>query len=146
MSEEATSWGKPARSLTSKSVQTVLSTGTADIAAAGKAVAAATASGAFSVDPAVVDSMIKKLVEMVEELNAIRRRSRELSQDTKLGGGYAEVISKANSQFGETAATQIQDAIREINALKAQIEKSRASYQAVDQTHSDSLNKLNGKS
>ena len=146
MSEEATSWGKRASLLPNKSVQAVLGTGAADIAAAGKAVAAATGSGTFSVDPAVVDSMIKKLTEMVEELNSIRRRSRELSQDTKLGGGYAEVISKANSQFGETAATQIQDAIREINALKTQIEKSRASYQAVDQAHSDSLKNLNGKS
>ncbi|HEX8867636.1 MAG TPA: hypothetical protein VF821_18400 [Lentzea sp.] len=127
-------------------MQTVLGTGAAEIAAAGKAVAAAAGSGAFSVDPAVVDSMIKKLIEMAEELGSIRRRSRELSPDTKLGGGYAEVISKASAQFGETAATQIQDAIREVNALKTQIEKSRASYQAVDQAHSDSLKNLDGKS
>jgi hypothetical protein len=127
-------------------VQAVLSTGAADIAAANKAIAAAAASGTFAVDPAVVDSMVKKLSEMAEELGSIRRRSRELSQDTKLGGGYAEVISKSNSQFGETAISQIQDAIREINALKTQIEKSRASYQSTDQAHSDSLKKLHGKS
>ncbi|MGW6934723.1 hypothetical protein ACWGE0_32005 [Lentzea sp. NPDC054927] len=146
MSEEATSWGKPARSLTSKSVQAALGSGAADIAAASKAVAAATASGTFSVDPDVVDSMIKKLTDLQDQLDRMLRRSHELSQDTKLGDGYARVISQNNSQFGEAATGQVREAIREINTLKTAIEKSRASYQNTDQAGADSLKNLNGKS
>ncbi|MDX8030954.1 hypothetical protein SK803_12060 [Lentzea sp. BCCO 10_0856] len=146
MSEEATSWGKPARSLTSKSVQAVLGTGAADISAASKAVAAATGSGTFSVDPAVVDSMIKKLLEMQDAVADIRGKASILSQDTKLGGGYAASISQINKDFGQSATQQLKDVEREIESLRTQIEKSRASYRSVDQAHSDSLKNLNGKS
>jgi len=147
VSEEATSWGKRASLLPNRHVQAVLGTGAAEIAAASRAVAAATGSGTFSVDPATVDSMIKKLAEMQDELAAISRRSRELSQDTKLGDGYARVISTHNAQFGEEVTRrQLTDIAREINALKTQLEKSRASYKGVDQAHADSLKNLDGKS
>jgi formate dehydrogenase assembly factor FdhD len=145
VSEEATSWGKRGSFLPKQNVQTVLGTGVADIAAASNAVAAATGSGAFSVDPAVVDSMVKKLREMKDALAKIQRRKLELTADTKLGGGYAQSISELNKQFGENAINQIIDISKAIDSLVEQLEKSRASYQNTDQAHADSLKKLNGK-
>jgi formate dehydrogenase assembly factor FdhD len=146
VSEEATSWGKPARSLTGKSVQAVLGTGAADIAAAGKAVAAGIGSGAFSVDPAVVDSMIKKLRDIKDVLSELVNAKAELTADTKLGGGYAQTMSQLNKQFGESATKQVVDTAKAIQSLIDQVEKSRASYQNADQAHAASLKNLNGTS
>ncbi|SFR11848.1 hypothetical protein SAMN04488564_103681 [Lentzea waywayandensis] len=146
MSEEATSWGKRGSFLPKQNVQAVLGTGVADISAASKAVAAATGSGAFSVDPAVVDSMVKKLHEMKDALTRIQRRKSELTADTKLGSGYAHSISELNKQFGENAIAQIIDISKAIDSLVEQLDKSRANYRNADQAHADSLKKLNGKS
>ncbi|PWK89447.1 hypothetical protein C8D88_102720 [Lentzea atacamensis] len=146
MSEEATSWGKPARSLSSKSVQAVLGTGVAEISTATKAVATGVASGTFSVDPSAVDSMIKKLRDMKDALGEIQRRKQQLTADTKLGGGYAQAISEINKQFGQSAISQITDIGKAIDSLIEQLEKSRTSYRNVDQAHADSLKHLNGKS
>jgi len=132
--------------MSSKSAQAVLGTGSAEIAAARNAVAAAVGSGSFSVDPQVVDSMIKKLTEMQDQLDKVLRQRHMLSQDTKLGDGYARVISENNSQFGNAATGQIRDILREVEALKTQLEKSRASYQHADHAGADSLKNLNGKS
>ncbi|RDI33065.1 type VII secretion target [Lentzea flaviverrucosa] len=145
MSEEATSWGKRGSFLPKQNVQSVLGTGVADIAAASNAVAAATGSGAFSVDPAVVDSMVKKLREMKDALAEVFDAKRELTADTKLGGGYAQQMSQLNKQFGENATQQLVDITKVIQSLIEQVEKSRASYQNVDQSQADSLKKLNGK-
>jgi len=127
-------------------VQAVLSTGAADIAAANKAIAAAAGSGTFAVDPAVVDSMLKKLLEIQDAVNGVRSNSSMLSQDTKLGGGYAVAISQINKDFGRAATQQLDDVVREIESLRTQLEKSRESYRNVDQTHSDSFKNLHGKS
>lgn len=124
-------------------MQAVLGTGAADIAAVTKAVAGG--SGAFSVDPAVVDSMIKKLRDMQDALDTMQRRKFELTADTKLGGGYAQSISEINKQFGQSATAQIVDIAKAIESLIEQLNKSRASYQNTDQAHSDSLKHLNGK-
>ncbi|HEX7305682.1 hypothetical protein [Lentzea sp.] len=146
MSEESTAWGKPARSLSGRSVQAVLGAGAADIAAASRAVAAATGAGTFSVDPAVVDSMIKKLREMQDAFTNIRRNSTTLSQDTKLGGGYAVSISQVNKDFGWSAVHHLEDVELAIESLREQIEKARDSYLNVDQAHSSSFKDLDGKS
>jgi hypothetical protein len=127
-------------------VQAVLNTGAADIAAANKAIAAAAGSGTFAVDPVVVDSMLKKLLEIQDAVNGVRSNSSMLSQDTKLGGGYAVAISQINKDFGRAATQQLDDVVREIESLRTQLEKSRDSYRNVDQTHSDSLKNLHGKS
>jgi uncharacterized protein YukE len=132
--------------MSSKTVQAVLGTGAADIAAASKAVAAATGSGMFSVDPAVVDSMIKKLRDIKDVLGEIQRRKTDLTADTKLGSGYAQSISEINKQFGQNAISQITDIGKAIDSLIEQLEKSRASYRNVDQAHADSLKKLHGTS
>lgn len=83
---------------------------------------------------------------MQEELERIMERSNELSKDTKLGDGYAQQVSNANTIFGQKASQQLINATKVIESLKTQIEKSRASYQNVDQSHADSLKKLNGNS
>lgn len=127
-------------------VQAVLNTGAADIAAANKAIAAAAGSRTFAVDPAVVDSMLKKLLEIQNAVNGVRSNSSMLSQDTKLGGGYAVAISQINKDFGHAATQQLDDVVREIESLRTQLEKSRDSYRNVDQAHSDSFKNLHGKS
>ena len=126
-------------------VQAVLSTGAADIAAASKAVAAAAGSGTFSVDPATVDNMIKKLRDMKDALAEIMRAKQNLTADTKLGSGYAQTMSQLNKQFGESATQQLVETAKAIQSLIEQVDKSRTSYQNVDQSHADSLKKLNGK-
>jgi aldehyde:ferredoxin oxidoreductase len=124
----------------------VLGGGLAAVMAASKAVAVAVETQQLSVDPQLVDSMIKKLDAMQDELGRIMRDRNQLSVDMKLGGGYAMAIAKANTQFGSEAIKQIEDVNKAIESLKVQIEKSRASYRNVDQGGADSLNKINGKS
>jgi hypothetical protein len=113
---------------------------------AGRAVATAVETQQLSVDPHLVDTMIKKLTEMQDELAKILRNRSSLSLNMKLGGGYAVDIANANTDFGKAAIKQIEDVARAIESLKTQIEKSRASYQNADQAGADSLKKLNGKS
>ncbi|WP_434439383.1 type VII secretion target [Lentzea sp. E54] len=109
---------------------------------AGKAVAVAVETQQLSVDPQLVDAMIKKLTAMQDELDKVGRKSADLSTQTKLGGGYAEAISQGNRTFGTAAQQTIKDLVKAINDLKTQIEKSRATYQNVDQAGADSLKKI----
>lgn len=120
--------------------------GLAAIAEAGKAVAVAVETQQLSVDPHLVDAMIKKLTTMKDSLEALQSKSLDLSADTKLGGGYAEQISKSNRTFGQEAQKTLTSLAQAIESLKTQIEKSRASYTNVDQAGADSLKKINGKS
>lgn len=120
--------------------------GLSAIAEAGKAVAVAVETQQLSVDPHLVDAMIKKLTAMQDELEKISRKATNLSMDTKLGGGYAEAISQGNRTFGQEAQKTLKDLAKAINDLKTQIEKSRASYHAVDQSKADSIKKIDGKS
>ena len=120
--------------------------GLAAIAEAGKAVAVAVETQQLSVDPHLVDAMIKKLTKMQDDLDSVRRKSQSLSMNTKLGGGYAEDISQSNRTFGENAIKTLTEMSKALEGLKTQIEKSRASYENVDQTHAGSLKKLDGKS
>lgn len=120
--------------------------GVGAIVEAGRAVAVAVETQALSVDPHLVDTMIKKLAEMQSVLQEVQFRSLDLSADTKLGGGYAEKISQNNRMFGQEGQKTLKSVHDAIEALKTQIEKSRASYKAVDQAGADSLKKLDGKS
>jgi hypothetical protein len=90
--------------------------------------------------------MIKKLTKMQDELQGVARRSMRLSANTQLGGGYAEQISQSNRTFGEAAIKTLTEMSKALDGLKTQIEKSRASYQNVDQSHADAIKKLDGKS
>ncbi|MFJ5991246.1 hypothetical protein [Lentzea sp. NPDC092896] len=123
----------------------IFGSGLSAIMDAGKAVAVAVETQQLSVDPHLVDAMIKKLTEMQDELAKILQKRGQLSVQMKLGGGYAEHIAASNTDFGTAAIKQIEDVARAIESLKTQIEKSRASYQNVDQAGSDSLTKLDGK-
>lgn len=147
VSEDQQAFFKRGRSFTQPtSWQGVLGAGAADVSAASKIVATAVDSKSLKVDPQLVDSMVKKLLQMEDLLADVRSGSHHLSIDTKLGSGYAAEISKNNTKFGEAATKQLADIEREIASLRTQIEKSRASYQNVDQAHADSLKKLDGKS
>jgi hypothetical protein len=119
--------------------------GLSAIVDAAKAVSAAVETQQLSVDPHLVDSMIKKLNEMKDAIDEVGRDAHNLSLDTKLGGGYAEQISKGNRTFGQAAHKTLKDVAKAIDDLKTQIEKSRATYKAVDRTYADSLKKLDGK-
>ncbi|MEV6718472.1 type VII secretion target [Lentzea sp. NPDC051208] len=120
----------------------IFGSGLSAVMDAGKAVAVAVETQQLSVDPHLVDAMIKKLTAMQDELDKVGRKSADLSTQTKLGGGYAESISQGNRTFGTAAQQTIKDLVKAINELKRQIEKSRASYQNVDQAGADSLKKL----
>jgi hypothetical protein len=124
----------------------IFGSGLSAIADAAKSVAVAVETQQLSVDPHLVDAMIKKLVEMKDAIDDVSQRAADLSIDTKLGGGYAESISQNNTTFGEAAQQTLVDVGKAIDALKTQIEKSRASYKNVDQAGADSLKKLDGKS
>ncbi|MEV6243762.1 hypothetical protein [Lentzea sp. NPDC051838] len=145
MSEEVVTSGKVG-ALSGGSWTDIFGGGLSAVVEASKAVAVAVETQQLSVDPHLVDTMIKKLTEMQDELGKIQRKREVLSNKMKLGGGYAENIANANLQFGTAAITQIADVARAIDSLKTQIEKSRASYRNVDQAGADSLNKINGKS
>ncbi|MFD4641089.1 type VII secretion target [Lentzea sp. NPDC058436] len=120
----------------------IFSGGLSAVMDAGKAVAVAVETQQLSVDPQLVDAMIKKLTAMQDELEKVARQSSELNQETKLGGGYAEAISQNNRTFGTAAQATLTDLSKAIDELKTQIEKSRASYQNVDQAGANSLKKL----
>ncbi|MGW6446531.1 hypothetical protein [Lentzea sp. NPDC055074] len=149
MSEEVVTSGKVggfADKASGGAWDSIFSGGLNAIMDAGKAVAVAVETQQLSVDPQLVDAMIKKLTAMQDEVEKILRKRANLSLQMKLGGGYAENIAKSNTDFGTAAIKQIEDVARAIESLKTQIDKSRASYENVDQAASDSLEKINGKS
>lgn len=111
--------------------------------AATKALSAASEAQALSVDPNAVDSMIKKLTEMQDALDKVRGKAALLSTRTPLGGGYAEDIGQVNGQLGEQVVNDIiPEMMQAIDDLKVQVEKSRASYQNVDEAKAQTLNNL----
>jgi hypothetical protein len=121
----------------------LLTMGLSDIMAATKALAAASQAQALSVDPHVVDSMLKKLTDMQDALDGIALRAERLTMRTPLGGGYAEEIGTVNAQLGKQVTTEIiPDMVKAIEDLKVQIEKSRASYQNIDEAKSQTFNNL----
>ncbi|MDU0293596.1 hypothetical protein [Saccharothrix longispora] len=121
----------------------VLTLGLSDVVAATRALSAASEAKALSVDPQAVDSMLRKLTEMQDALEKILRQAAQLTTDTPLGQGYAEEIGKVNSELGHQAVSEvIPDMVRAIEDLKVQIEKSRASYQNVDEAKAQTLNNL----
>ncbi|MBP2334622.1 hypothetical protein JOF41_000800 [Saccharothrix coeruleofusca] len=121
----------------------LLTLGVGQVVAAAKALAAATEAQALSVDPHVVDAMLKKLTDMQDALDQAVGRAHVLSANTPLGGGYAEEIGRVNRQLGEQAITGvIPDMVAAIEDLKTQIEKSRASYQNVDEAKGKTFDNL----
>jgi hypothetical protein len=117
--------------------------GLVNIQAATKAVAAATEAQALSIDPHAVDSMLKKLTEMRDEINKVAGKSTRIATDTPLGSGYAEEVGRLNRSLGEQVLSQMVPKLTEaIDDLKAEIEKSRASYHNVDVTYETTMNKL----
>jgi hypothetical protein len=148
VSEEVVTSGKVgsfADKATGGSWTDIFGGGLSAIVDAAKAVSVAVETQQLSVDPHLVDTMIKKLTEMKDAIDEVGRDATNLSLDTKLGGGYAEQISQGNRTFGRAAQQTLKDVAKAIDDLKSQIEKSRASYTAVDQAHADSLKKLDGK-
>ncbi|NKE59130.1 hypothetical protein FXN61_20860 [Lentzea sp. PSKA42] len=149
MSEEAVTSGKVGSFADKAAGGTwdgIFGSGLQAVMDAGKAVAVAVETQALSVDPHLVDAMIKKLTAMGDELEKVGARSTVLSQETKLGGGYAEEISRGNRTFGTAGQQTLKSLAKAINELKTQIEKSRASYHNVDQAGRDSFKKIDGKS
>jgi hypothetical protein len=117
--------------------------GMSDVIAATKALSAASEAKALSVDPQAVDTMLKKLTEMQDALDKIVRSSMLLTSNTPLGGGYAEEIGGVNAQLGKQVLNEIiPEMTTAIDGLKSQIEKSRASYQNVDDAKAQTLNNL----
>ncbi|TWP53434.1 hypothetical protein FKR81_05615 [Lentzea tibetensis] len=117
--------------------------GISTITAAVKSIAAANEAGALAADPHAIDSAIKKLDDFQVVLQKIATRARVLGTKTPLGGGYAEQVSKVNEEVGLLAQNAvIPDLVKAIEALKVEIEKSRKSYQAVEEGQSTTFNKL----
>ena len=125
------------------SLMSLLTMGMSDVIAATRAIGAATEAQALSVDPHVVDTMLKKLTEMQDVLAKVRQRASVLTTATPLGCGYAEAVGEVNKQFGAQATGEvIPDLVKAIDSLKAEIEKSRTSYQNVDGGQSSTFEKL----
>ncbi|HEX6341858.1 hypothetical protein [Umezawaea sp.] len=125
------------------SLASLLTMGMSDVIAAARAIGAATEAQALSVDPHVVDAMLKKLTEMQDELAKIRQRASILTTATPLGGGYAEAVGAVNKQVGTQAAGEvIPDLVKAIDDLKAELKKSRSSYQNVDGGQSSTFKNL----
>ncbi|MGW6449583.1 hypothetical protein [Lentzea sp. NPDC055074] len=121
----------------------VMTGGVSTILAAARSVGAAAEAGAFQHDPAAVDTAIKKLDDFANVLEKIARNAAHLVTKTPLGGGYAEQIGKLNEEIGEAARSEfIPDLIKAINELKTQLDKSRQSYRNVDESTSDTMNRL----
>ena len=121
----------------------IFTMGMSDVVAATKAIGAANEAQALSVDPHVVDTMLKKLTTMQDTVNGIAQEATALNSETKLGRGYAEGIGQVNKQLGEqVTSTLIPDMIKAIDSLKAEIEKSRASYQNADGGQASTFNNL----
>lgn len=117
--------------------------GVSTIMAAAKSVQAATEAGALQHDPEAVDTAIKKLDDFANVLEKIARNAAHLATKTPLGGGYADQIGKLNEEIGEAARSEvIPDLIKAIGELKAQLDKSRKSYRNVDESTSDTMNRL----
>ncbi|XVV05812.1 hypothetical protein ACQPW3_10650 [Actinosynnema sp. CA-248983] len=117
--------------------------GLADLSAATKALAAANEAHALAVDPHAVDTMIKKLTDMQDELANLQRRSNKLATRTPLGGGYAEEVGSVNGQLGHQVVGEIiPEMVNAIDALKEQVEKSRASYRNVEEANTGTYNNL----
>ncbi|MFE9748463.1 hypothetical protein ACFYOT_26450 [Saccharothrix saharensis] len=107
--------------------------GLVDIQAATKAIAAATEAQALSIDPHAVDSMLKKLTAMQDELNVASLASQQLGVLTPLGGGYAERVGQANKEIGtQVAGRFIPKLTQAIEDLKSEIEKCRVHYRHTD--------------
>lgn len=117
--------------------------GMSDIVAATRAVAAASEAQALSVDPQAVDSMLRKLTDMQDALDGIQQRAATLLTRTPIGLGYAEEIGNVNAQLGRQVVDDIiPEMVKAIEDLKDQIDKSRASYQNIDDTESQTFNNL----
>lgn len=148
MSEEAVTSGKVGSFADRASGSTwdgIFGSGLSAVMDAGRAIAVAVETQQLSVDPQLVDAMIKKLTGMKDAIDEVQQSAADLSIDAKLGGGYAEQISQNNRTFGRAAQQTLKDLAKAIDDLKTQIEKSRATYAAVDQGSADSLKKLDGK-
>ncbi|MFD0202227.1 MULTISPECIES: hypothetical protein [Saccharothrix] len=121
----------------------LLTMGMSDIMAATKALAAASQAQALSVDPHAVDSMLKKLTDMQDALDQIQQEADLLTTQTPLGGGYAEEIGNVNAEVGQQVVNDvIPEMVKAIEDLKVQVEKSRASYQNVEEAESQTFNNL----
>ena len=121
------------------------SVGLTSVTAATKALAAANEAHALSIDPHAVDSMLKKLTDMQDELAKPALQSMQVGYGTPLGRGYAEDIDQVNKQLGRYVFTDtIPKLTQAIDDLKAAIEKCRASYQNVDATNAVTINKAQG--
>jgi hypothetical protein len=114
--------------------------GLVDIETATKALAAANEAHALSIDPHAVDSMIKKLTAMQDELDKVAGESSSIATDTPLGGGYANEVGRINHKVGTQVLTEIVPKLTQaIDDLKAEIDKSRKSYQTVDAASKNTL-------
>jgi hypothetical protein len=117
--------------------------GMSDIVAATKAIGAANEAQALSVDPHMVDSMLKKLTDMQDAVEKISRQATRLNAETKLGGGYAQDVSRVNQHLGEQVTNKlVPDMVAAIDGPKTEIEKSRASYQNADGGQAGTFNNL----
>jgi uncharacterized protein YukE len=120
--------------------------GLLDLTAATKAFAAANEARALSIDPHAIDSMLAKLTGMQRELEAAANRSSQIATATPLGGGYAEYVGQVNRDVGREVLTRIiPELSRAFDDLKAEIEKSRASYRTVDDAHQGTMNNIQGR-
>lgn len=122
------------------------SLGLINITAALKAVTAANEAHALSIDPHAVDLMLKKLTLMQDNLQAAAHDSALIASSTPLGGGYAAVIGQLNRDIGHDVTSRaVPQLVQVIDDLKAEIEKSRASYKNVDATQTDAMNTIRGR-
>jgi len=120
--------------------------GLIDIQAATKAIAAATEAHALSIDPHAVDSMLKKLTAMQDELNKAMLKSMQLGTRTPLGGGYAEQVGQFNREIGIQVVSEFVPKLTQaIEDLKSEIKKCRDSYRQMDAAAEADMTDIQGR-
>ncbi|MGW4113128.1 hypothetical protein ACWEFJ_19845 [Actinosynnema sp. NPDC004786] len=114
-----------------------LSDGVRQVAEAVTAVVTARAKG-VSIDTRDINAMISTLTAMQEQLAKAGYNASFVATDTPLGGGYAEHIGRSNREMGRRALEDvIPQLTQRMDELKAELDRSRASYKNVDATAED---------
>ncbi|GAA2692132.1 MULTISPECIES: hypothetical protein [Actinosynnema] len=118
-----------------------LSLGLSGFQAALTAVSRANEAKELALDPDAVNKMITRLKDMQDSLDKLDRRSDRLVYKMPLGGGYADEISALNQQVGLQAVDSLPKFNKAITELIEQLERSRASYRAIDEGTANAMNR-----
>lgn len=108
--------------------------GTADVVAASRALAYARDAHGMFIEPDAVDSLVTGLRDLRDALDLIAQESFFVASHTMpIGAGYAGEIGRMFQDIASRSTmTVIPDLIAGLDGLIGQLDRSRASYHAVE--------------